>query len=180
MLFKPRTGGSDPGPYVGKLVVAYWWLVVYSTEPWPTVCTGFLFPQNCPSWYDLYSVENNVKPQINKSKNRTTFYPVVDNLMLSPTTIYIQSLVIFYAQWTTWSTLCGQLPSIASGGDRLYGQSLSTIIGSQNIQPLWYFCNSVSSPLVHHENSCHLSVWPVVKPSLIKPVDFLLMLLAAI
>ena len=53
-------------PQVGKLVVACRWLVVYSTEPWPTVCTGFLCPQNYPSWYDLYSVESNVKPQINK------------------------------------------------------------------------------------------------------------------
>ena len=26
-------GGSNPGPYVGKLVVAYQWSAVYSTEP---------------------------------------------------------------------------------------------------------------------------------------------------
>ena len=32
----------------------------------PTVCTGFLRPSNYPSWYDLYSVESDVKPQINK------------------------------------------------------------------------------------------------------------------
>ena len=37
-----------------------------STEPWWTVCTGFLCPSNYPSWYDLYSVESDVKPQINK------------------------------------------------------------------------------------------------------------------
>ena len=39
---------SNRGPYVGKLVVAYQWPTVYSTEPWPTVCTGFLCPQNYP------------------------------------------------------------------------------------------------------------------------------------
>ena len=31
-------------PQVGKLVVACRWSIVYSTEPWPTVCTGFLCP----------------------------------------------------------------------------------------------------------------------------------------
>ena len=29
----PEVGGSDPGPYVGKLVVAYLSLAVHSTEP---------------------------------------------------------------------------------------------------------------------------------------------------
>ena len=28
-----EVGGSNPGHYVGKLVVAYKWLAVYSTEP---------------------------------------------------------------------------------------------------------------------------------------------------
>ena len=28
-----EVGGSKPGPYVGKLVVAYRWSTVYSTEP---------------------------------------------------------------------------------------------------------------------------------------------------
>ena len=28
----------------------------------PTVCTGFLCPQNYPSWYDLYSVESDLNP----------------------------------------------------------------------------------------------------------------------
>ena len=28
-----EVGGSNPRPYVGKLVVAYRWSVVYSTEP---------------------------------------------------------------------------------------------------------------------------------------------------
>ena len=28
-----EVSGSNPGPYVGKLVVAYRWSVVYSTEP---------------------------------------------------------------------------------------------------------------------------------------------------
>ena len=55
-------------PQVGKLVVACCWSAVYSTETWRTVCTGFLRPSNYPSWYDLYSVESNVKPQINKCK----------------------------------------------------------------------------------------------------------------
>ena len=31
-------------PQVGKLVVACCWSAVYSTEPWPTVCTGCLCP----------------------------------------------------------------------------------------------------------------------------------------
>ena len=54
-------------PQVGKLVVACRWSAVYSIEPWRTVCTGFLCPSNYPSWYDLYSVESDVKPQkINK------------------------------------------------------------------------------------------------------------------
>ena len=50
-------------PQVGKLVVACRWSAVYSTEPWCTVCTGFLCPSNYPSWYDLYSVESDVKPK---------------------------------------------------------------------------------------------------------------------
>ena len=54
-------------PQVGKLVVACRWSAVYSTEPWRTVCTGFLCPSNYLSWYDLYSVESDVKPQINES-----------------------------------------------------------------------------------------------------------------
>ena len=56
--------GSNPEPYVDKLVVAYLWLAVYSTEPWPTVCTGFLFPQNYPSLHDLYSVESDKKRDV--------------------------------------------------------------------------------------------------------------------
>ena len=44
-----EVGGSNPGPYVGKLVVAYRWSAVYSTEPRPTICTCFLCPQNYPS-----------------------------------------------------------------------------------------------------------------------------------
>ena len=50
-------------PQVGKLVVACRCSAVYSTEPWPTVCTGFLCPSNYPSWYDLYSVERDVNPK---------------------------------------------------------------------------------------------------------------------
>ena len=53
-------------PQVGKLVVACCLSAVYSTEPWRTVCTGFLCPSSYPLWYNLYSVESNVKPQINK------------------------------------------------------------------------------------------------------------------
>ena len=41
--------GSNPIPYVGKSVVSYQWSAVYSTEPSPTVYTGFLCPQNYPS-----------------------------------------------------------------------------------------------------------------------------------
>ena len=56
-------GVRFPGlPQVGKLVVACHWSAVYSTEPWPTVCTDFLCPSNYPSWYDLYNVERDVKP----------------------------------------------------------------------------------------------------------------------
>ena len=51
---------------VGMLVVAFLWLTVYSTEPCPTVCTGFLCSPNSPSRYDLHSVKSDVKPQINK------------------------------------------------------------------------------------------------------------------
>ena len=36
-------------PQVGKLVEACCWSAVYSTEPLPTVCTGFLCPSNDPS-----------------------------------------------------------------------------------------------------------------------------------
>ena len=53
-------------PQVGKLVVACRRSAVYSTEPWPTVCTGFFCLSNYPSWFDLYSVESDVKPQINE------------------------------------------------------------------------------------------------------------------
>ena len=60
-------------PQVGKLVVACRWLAIYSTEPWQTVCTGFLYPSNYPSWYDLYSVESDIKPQIKKLKDYTWF-----------------------------------------------------------------------------------------------------------
>ena len=35
-------------PQVGKLVVAYRWSAVYSTEPWPTVCTWFPLPFQLP------------------------------------------------------------------------------------------------------------------------------------
>ena len=36
VTYSPPTSGvcsSNPGPYVGKLVVAYRWTAVYSTEP---------------------------------------------------------------------------------------------------------------------------------------------------
>ena len=49
-----EVSGSNPETYVGKLVVAYRWSAVYSTEPWSTVCSGSLSPQNYPSWYDIY------------------------------------------------------------------------------------------------------------------------------
>ena len=39
-----EVGGSNPRPYVGKLVVSYRWLAVYSTESLPTVCNDFLCP----------------------------------------------------------------------------------------------------------------------------------------
>ena len=60
-------------PQVGKLVVAYHWSAVYSTEPWCTVCTGFLCPSNYPSWYDLYTVESDVKPQIKVLSEKIVF-----------------------------------------------------------------------------------------------------------
>ena len=33
------------------------------------ICTGFLCPSNYPSSYDLYSVESDIKPQINTLKD---------------------------------------------------------------------------------------------------------------
>ena len=36
-----------------------------------TVCTGFLCPSNYPSWYNLYSVESDVKSQISKNLRNT-------------------------------------------------------------------------------------------------------------
>ena len=36
-------------PQVGKLVAASRWSAVYSTQPFRTVCTGFLCPSNYPS-----------------------------------------------------------------------------------------------------------------------------------
>ena len=39
-------GSSNPGLYVGKLVVTHHWLAGYSTEPRPTVCTSLFCPQN--------------------------------------------------------------------------------------------------------------------------------------
>ena len=41
-----EVNGSNPRSHVGRLVIAYRWLAVDSTESWP---------QNNPSWYDLYS-----------------------------------------------------------------------------------------------------------------------------
>ena len=43
-----EVGGSNPRPFVGKLVIAYQWSAVYSTEPSPTVCTGFDVPTKLP------------------------------------------------------------------------------------------------------------------------------------
>ena len=60
-----EVSGSNPRPYVGKLVVAYRWSEVYSTEPWPIVCTGFLCPQNYLSWYDMH-IGSSVKTKINE------------------------------------------------------------------------------------------------------------------
>ena len=63
-----KVNGSNPRPYVGKLVVAYRWSAVYSTVH-TTVCAGFLCPQNYSLGYDLYSVESDVKTA-NKYLNR--------------------------------------------------------------------------------------------------------------
>ena len=35
-----EVSGSNPGPYKGKLLVAYRWSAIYSTEPSPTICTS--------------------------------------------------------------------------------------------------------------------------------------------
>ena len=53
-------------PQVGKLVVACFAVGQQFTvqDTWPAACTGFLCPSNYPSWYDLYSVESDVQPQI--------------------------------------------------------------------------------------------------------------------
>ena len=76
--------GSKPGPYVGKLEVAYRWSAVCSTETWPTVCTGFLYPKNYPSWYDLYSVERDIKPQINKLIEQWSMVTICGHLDCRP------------------------------------------------------------------------------------------------
>ena len=55
--WKRRKTPNKQTNQVGKLVVACRWSAVYSTEPYWTVCTGFLCPSNYPSWYDLYSVD---------------------------------------------------------------------------------------------------------------------------
>ena len=45
---------SSTEPYLGNLVVAYRWSVVYSTEPWPNCMYWFPLPtQNYTLWYDL-------------------------------------------------------------------------------------------------------------------------------
>ena len=72
--------GSNPVLYVGTLVVAHRWSAVYSTVSWLTVFTGFLCPQNYPSWYDLYSVDSDVKPQINKYTRFSWRGPLYDKL----------------------------------------------------------------------------------------------------
>ena len=57
------------GPQVEKLVVACRCSAVYNTEPWWTVCTGFLCHSNYPSRYDLYSVESDVKTQTHQPRS---------------------------------------------------------------------------------------------------------------
>ena len=46
-----EVGGSNPGPYVGKMVVAVADGQQFTVQNLdiPTVCTGFLCPQNYPS-----------------------------------------------------------------------------------------------------------------------------------
>ena len=39
-----EVGSFNPKPDVENMVVSYRWLAIYSTEPWPTVCSGFLCP----------------------------------------------------------------------------------------------------------------------------------------
>ena len=41
-----EVGSSNPGPYVGKVVVAYQWPGVYSKELGPTIYTGFICSQD--------------------------------------------------------------------------------------------------------------------------------------
>ena len=41
-------------PHVGKLIVVCCWSAVYITEPWPTVCTGFLCPPSYSSQYNRW------------------------------------------------------------------------------------------------------------------------------
>ena len=71
----------NPGPCVGKLVVAYRWWAAYSTQLWLTVYTGFLCPQNCLLWYDLYSVEDDVKPQVNREYNKFIYLIFLSHLV---------------------------------------------------------------------------------------------------
>ena len=44
-------------PQVRKLVVAYHWQAVYSTEPWQTVCTGFFFHARTTTCHSTITVK---------------------------------------------------------------------------------------------------------------------------
>ena len=84
-------------PQVGKLVVACHWSAVYSTEPWQTICTGFLCPSNYPSWYDLYSVKRDIKPQINKL--------IAETFFVITTSVTYQNLFMYLGFYVAFNTI---------------------------------------------------------------------------
>ena len=96
---------------MGKFVVAYWWSAVYSTEPWPNVCTSLLRPSNYLS-HDLDSVERDVKTPNKKIKNKQ----IVGNIPPLPilridlsailwTNVQWSSQSFFSPYFTTWMVM---------------------------------------------------------------------------
>ena len=65
-----EVGGSNPGPYVGKLVVAYRWSAVYSTEPWHQLYVLVSSARKTTHRDTTCTVlKATLKPQINKHNN---------------------------------------------------------------------------------------------------------------
>ena len=56
-------------------------------EPCPSVCTGFLCSQNSQLLYDPYSVESDIKPQINKQCTRNRVNLLMKTFLICFTTL---------------------------------------------------------------------------------------------